>query len=217
VRRRTVLLAAIGATAALGAALAPPAPASAFESDELPFYAQADLRPRWDVASRWRNVGPVALTEASGQPFGSESFARGPTVVSFFWAGCATACPASIEQLRALTGKVRVLLISDQPLTDSAPVLADYRRRLSLPNDWQLATGDPATVYRFARAGLFTDVERRGPDGIPLHTERNYLIDRAGRIRGIYDAHSAADAVRLQTDIVRLSRPSGVASHLFPA
>lgn len=184
---------------------------SALDHDELPFYSQADLMPRWDMLSRWHGVGPVALTEASGKALGAEMFAKGPTIVSFFWAGCATACPGSIELLRGMKGGARVLLITDQPLTDTVSVLADYRRRLNLPAEWQLATGRPDAIYGFASRSLFTDVEARGANGIPRHTEINYLIDRRGRLRGIYDAHSPADAIRLQTDVERLLIESGLA------
>ena len=199
------------ASAALGAVLIPGPQGSALDHDELPFYSQADLKPRWDLLSRWRGVGTVALTEASGKALNEGMFANGPTIVSFFWAGCVTACPGLIELLRRVTGGARILLITDQPLTDTAPVLAGYRRRLNLPAEWQLATGRPDAIYRFARRSLFTNVETRRVDGIPRHTEINYLIDGRGRLRGLYDAHSAADSIRLQTDVERLQIESGVA------
>ena len=204
-------LLALCASAALGAAIVPGPQGSALDHDELPFYSQADLMPRWDMLSRWRGVGTIALTEASGSALGTDLFANGPTVVSFFWAGCATACPGSIELLRGVKGGANVLLITDQPLTDTVPVLADYRRRLNLPAEWKLATGRPDAIYAFARRSLFTDVEARRADGIPRHTEVNYLIDRHGRLRGLYDAHSPADSIRLQTDVERLRIESGVA------
>ena len=207
---------ALVASAAMGAMLAPGTQSSALDHDELPFYSQADLRPRWDLRSRWRRVGTVRLTEASGETLGADLFAKGPTVVSFFWAGCATACPASLNLLRGMAGKPRVLLITDQPLIDTVSVLADYRRRLALPADWQLATGRPEAIYAFGRHGLFTDVEARRSDGIPRHTEVNYLIDRHGRLRGLYDAHSPADAIRLQSDLERLRIESGVAPKPSP-
>ena len=209
-------LLALCACAALGAMMVPGPQGSALDHDELPFYSQADLKPRWDVLSRWRGVGTVPLTEASGKALGAGLFAKGPTVVSFFWAGCATACPGSIELLRGIAGNPRVLLMTDQPLTDTVPVLADYRNRLALPADWQLATGHPDTIYAFARRSLFTDVEARRPDGIPRHTEVNYLVDRHGRLRGLYDAHSPADTIRLQTDLERLRIESGVAPEPSP-
>jgi protein SCO1 len=161
--------------------------------------------------SRWRSVGRVALIEASGERLNADLFADGPTIVSFFWAGCATACPGSIELLRGIKGNPRIMLITDQPLTDTPAILADYRRRLALPANWQLATGNPDAIYAFARRSLFTDVEARRSDGVPRHTEINYLIDRHGRVRGLYDAHSPSDTVRLQTDLERLRIESGVA------
>jgi protein SCO1 len=209
-------LLALCASATLGSLAIPDAPGSALDHEELPFYSRADLVPRWDMFSRWRRVGPIALIEASGERLTTDFFADGPTIVSFFWAGCATACPGSIELLRGIKGKPRIMLITDQPLTDRPAILADYRRRLALPANWQLTTGNPDAIYAFARRSLFTEVEARRSDGIPRHTEINYLIDRHGRLRGLYDAHSPADTVRLQTDLERLQIESGLAPRSPP-
>lgn len=176
---------------------------SALAHEELPFYSHGDLRPRWDSWSRRQTVGRVALTGADGAAFDQRVFGEGPTVVAFFWTGCASVCPTNLDLLKPLTG-ARVLLVSDQPLIDTPAGLAAFQTGRGLPAAWRLATGAPAAVFAWAREELFIDVKRLNPDGTPAHQEVNFLIDRQGRLRGVYDANAAADAARLQDDIRRL-------------
>jgi protein SCO1 len=177
---------------------------SALDRSQLPFYSHSDLLPRWDKWSQARTVGSLEATDQHDHPIDQRLFANGPTIVSFFWAGCVSTCPMSTELLLGLKNNPQILLITDQPLVDRPAVLRSYRSQLSLPASWTLATGAPRDIFGFARQGLFTNIEKRAGDGGPQHSEVNYLIDRVGRIRGIYLANSASEAVRLQSDFDRL-------------
>lgn len=198
-----LLLVSAGAVQAARWAISWAPQGSALDHDELPFYARADLLPRWDGWSRGHNVGAVELVGADGGPFDERVFAAGPTVVSFFWTGCDSVCPLSIDLLRGMKG-ARVLLVSDQPLVDTPGLLRAYAARRSLPPQWRLATGKPDEITGWAKRALFLDLDRLAPDGGPLHAEINYLIDRQGRLRGIYAANSRLDAARLVGDYARL-------------
>lgn len=178
--------------------------------DTLPFYVKADLLPRWQGADS-RHIEGMALVDQHGRRIGEELFHSGPTVVNFFYSGCTTVCPVSMELL-SLTRKdlgseaPRFLSISVTPLADNPAALTAYAEKLALPADWRLATGVLQQVYAMAREQLLTDIETPGPDGRPPHTERAMLIDTAGRIRGIYDANQAIDLMRMRYDLRRLRR-----------
>jgi cytochrome oxidase Cu insertion factor (SCO1/SenC/PrrC family) len=92
------------------------------------------------------------------------------------------------------------------PLTDDVRALADYAGKFGLPKDWILLTGEPRHVEAWARHSLYSDITKLGVDGLPPHTERAFLIDRRHRIRGIYDARSPHEMVRLRSDIGQLRR-----------
>lgn len=210
--RRVFVSLAICGSASLGATGLFGTTVSALDQDELPFYSRADLIPRWDFLSRWNRIGSVALTEASGKHLAKNIFSVEPTIISFFWAGCVTVCPGSIQLLIGIKGKPRIILITEQPQFDTPAVLTDFRHRLALPDHWQLVTGQPNAIYDFARRSLFTDVEARRSDRFGRHPEINYLVDRYGRLRGLYDAHSPADSTRLQSDLERLRTETANAS-----
>lgn len=176
--------------------------------DTLPYYVKNDLRPRWHGANQ-RHITGMKLRDQHNAVFDEKMFSQGPTVVNFFFSGCTTVCPVSMELL-SLTRKdlaaeaPSFLSISVTPLADNPATLAGYAKKLALPDDWHLATGVPRQVFDMAKEALLTDIETPGPDGLPPHTERALLVDTEGRIRGIYNANEATDLMRLRYDLRRL-------------
>lgn len=203
------LLAAGGGLAGLRALAAAPAPQeSALGEDGLPFYTDASLRPRWRNGDK-RRVGRFMLRDQHGAALTEMALDGEPTVVSFFFTGCATQCPLAMELLNLArqdmgTGAPRFLSVSVTPQLDDVAALQGFARRGGLPPEWRLATGQPAEVYRLAREQLLTDIETPGPDNQPPHTERALLVDGARRIRGIYNATMATELLRLKFDLRRL-------------
>jgi protein SCO1 len=181
---------------------------SALMYDTLPFYTKSDLLPRWRGAGD-RRIGSFSLRDQHNDLVSQHVFEHGPTVVNFFFTGCATVCPVSMELLnltrKDLAGEAPAFLsISVTPLSDDPATLAAYARRIDLPDDWHLATGVPREVFALAQNDLLTDIATPGPDGQPPHTERALLVDTMGRIRGIYNANQAVDLMRLRYDLRRL-------------
>jgi protein SCO1/2 len=213
-RKIAFLFACIMVAGLAGAAVfsrsAPEQPENALMYDTLPFYTKADLMPRWRGADR-RRIEDMALLDQDGKRFDQAVFHKGPTVVNFFYSGCTTICPVSMELL-SLTRKdlgaeaPNFLSISVTPLQDTPAALRAYAKKIGLPEQWHLATGTPRQVYDMAREQLLTDIETPGPDGQPPHTERAMLIDAEGRIRGIYDANQAVDLMRMRYDLRRLRK-----------
>jgi protein SCO1/2 len=179
---------------------------SALSHDTLPVYSKPDLRPRWDEDAMQGRIGTIRLRDQDNAALDEHIFDSGPTVVSFFFTGCATVCPVAMELLnemrRTLGAEAPAFLsISVTPLADTPQTLNAYATQLGLDKQWKLTTGIPAEVYRMARISLFSDIETPGPDGSPPHTERAFLIDRQHRIRGIYNANRSTELMRLRHDL----------------
>ncbi len=116
------------------------------------------------------------------------------------------------------------------PETDSVPLLKKYEARMlngklekredgsykliSDGNDsvftgdnknWYFLTGDKAELYKLARQGYIIDNGK--PDSTQLiadqfiHTQFFALVDRYGRVRGIYDGLNEAEVDKLMADI----------------
>jgi protein SCO1/2 len=116
------------------------------------------------------------------------------------------------------------------PETDSVPVLKAYEQKMIHgtlmknedgsykintigidPNapvkktNWNFVTGDKAALYKMARQGYMIDNGK--PDSTQLikdqfiHTQFFAVLDRYGRVRGIYDGLKEAEVQKLMTDI----------------
>lgn len=186
-------------------------PDSILAHDTLPFYASADMRPRWDRISSVLRVDGFEFTNHRKAAVDSRLFDNGPTVVNLFFAGCVSVCPVSMDLLRTLQASFgsqapQFVSLTVSPLTDDVRALDDYAAKFGLPKDWILLTGEPRHVEAWARHSLYSDITTLGADGLPPHTERAFLVDRRHRIRGIYDARSPHEMVRLRSDIGQLRR-----------
>ena len=203
-----VLLVIGGLTGALNG------PQNALDQDALPFYGNTDMRPRWDRWSSWQHTANFALVDQRQRRFDQRFLEQRATVVGFFFAGCVSVCPVSVEVLRefdALLGKVpasrrpQILLLTITPEFDTPDVLARYAERLQLPADWTLATGQPRDMDRLALS-LLSDIRTPDRGAEPVHARRVFLLDQKRRIRGVYDGESLIDMRRMAGDWARLQQ-----------
>ena len=104
-----------------------------------------------------------------------------------------------------------VLLLSHtvMPWTDSIPVLNAYAKRNNI-NDkkWNLVTGNKNKLYSMARNGYFADEDfkKTKDESEFIHTENFVLVDKKGRIRGVYNGTLALDIRRLKRHIEILKK-----------
>lgn len=185
---------------------------SAMNNAALPYYSDASLRPRWDRWASWRSTARFSLIDDRGRDVDQGVLEQRPTVLGFFYAGCVSICPVSLEVLRGLDNTLakvpglkrpQFMLLTVTPEQDTPKVLADYARRLQLPSDWKLATGQPSQVYGLALS-LLSDIQTPAVGGEPPHAQRAFLLDTRRRIRGVYDAGSMLEMARMASDYQRL-------------
>ena len=96
------------------------------------------------------------------------------------------------------------LSFSVTPWRDSVGRLREYANtnKIISPN-WHLLTGSKADIYTLARRSYFEE-EALGftKDSTDfLHTEHVLLVDKTGRIRGIYNGTLELDIEQLSKDI----------------
>jgi protein SCO1/2 len=98
---------------------------------------------------------------------------------------------------------VRILSHSVTPAADSVPVLAAYAQRYGAdPERWWFLTGDKAHIYALSRKSYFSCLEEGdGGDQDFVHTENVVLVDRSGRLRGVYDGTSEDEVNQLIADM----------------
>ncbi|MDP2321605.1 MAG: SCO family protein [Acidobacteriota bacterium] len=179
----------------------------------LPFYDSADLTPRWARSSGHR-IADFSLMAQTGVPITRQDLTGTVHVASFIFTRCAGICPAMVTQLskvqKAIDGRDAVLIsYSVTPRDDTPEALAAFGRQRGIdPARWKLVTGDAEQIYGLARTSYFADDGRldAGKAAVDqlLHTEKALLVDRDGRLRGVYNATLPHDIEKLLGDLERL-------------
>lgn len=163
-------------------------------------------------------IGPpitdFELTERSGEPFRSADMKGKVWVATYFFTTCPGNCIRLNSRLQAMNAMpelsdVTWVSITCDPDNDSTQELQKYADR------WQ---ADPKR-WLFCRAPLeYTQGVAKGMNlGLFLRGHLDYAVvfDKAGKIRGMYDATSLTECERLHAKLLELLKeepPEAVAS-----
>jgi len=177
---------------------------------QLPFYDSAELTPRWTRSSS-HAIDEFSLVAQTGLPITRQDVVGKAHVASFIFTRCAGICPAMVTQLskvqKAIDGRDAVLVsYSVTPQDDTPETLAAFGKMRGIdPERWKLVTGDPEQIYALARTSYFADDGRleagKAATDQFLHTEKALLVDRDGRLRGVYNATLPHDIEKLLADL----------------
>lgn len=180
------------------------------DTPRLPFYDSADLTPRWTRSSKHR-IADFSLVTQDGVAITQNDVMGKVHVASFIFTRCAGICPAMVTQLtkvqKAINGRDAVLVsYSVTPQDDTPETLAAFGELRGIdPGRWKLVTGDPEQIYDLARTSYFADDGRLDAGQAAtdqfLHTEKALLVDREGRLRGVYNATLPHDIDKLIADL----------------
>ena len=195
-------------TVALAGALTASACGTSAAPSDLPYYDSADFTPQWHPVDH--RLPPFALVTQTGAPLTERDLLGRIHVASFLYTRCPSICPVLVERLRPLQAAlgddpdVALVSYSVTPELDPPAVLAEFgaERRID-PARWRLVTGPAATVRGLMQSFYFAADGRLGADAL-LHTEKVLLVDRDGRLRGVYNGTAAYEIEKLREDITRL-------------
>jgi protein SCO1/2 len=182
----------------------------------LPYYNAPDFTPIFLKGDGGventitHTIGKFALSNQDGKAFTEKDVQGKIQVANFFFTGCGSICPGMMSKLRNLNSEsakdsgIVFLSFSVTPWRDSVPRLREYANtnKIIAPN-WHLLTGPKTDIYTLARRSYFAE-EALGftKDSTDfLHTEHVLLVDKTGRIRGIYNGTLALDMEQLSKDI----------------
>ncbi len=150
-------------------------------------------------------VGPplkeFELTERSGKPFRSADMRGRVWVASYFFTTCPGQClrlNANIQVLSKMTDlkDVTWVSITCDPDTDTIEALRAYADRWQAdPERWLFCRADLEYIQRVAK-GMKVFLSLKG------HQDDAIVIDKAGNIRGMYDATSEIQCKRMHAKLL---------------
>jgi protein SCO1/2 len=143
-------------------------------------------------------------------------------VVSFFFTTCPGICPRMNDNLKhwvyePFKNEPDFLLLShtSDPDRDTAQQLRRYADSMGFndPKHWIFLTGTKKALYAAARDSYHIDDESHNKQKIEdqfIHTQLIALVDKNGRVRGLYDGLTKEELAKLQRDITALLKePAG--------
>lgn len=160
----------------------------------------------------WAELPDFTLADQDAQSFGSEQLHGQVWVADFVFTRCPSRCPMLTRKMADVQRKigergwddVRLVSISVDPEYDTPERLAEYADRHGADgSSWRFLTGPRAEVWQLSVDGFklpVAETEDTG-NGPILHSNKFVLADRAGRIRGYYDALVDDDLAKLLDDL----------------
>jgi len=135
-------------------------------------------------------------------------------VAEYFFTTCRGLCPKMNKNMKYIYEKFKTdpnfMIISHtvNPDTDSLPILKHYADSLDAsPSNWWFVTGTKEALYKTARESYLLDDPKNNTKNIEeqfLHTQFFTLVDRNGRVRGVYDGIKKEEVEQLIHDITEL-------------
>lgn len=188
----------------------------------LPFYNTEEFTPEWISEydpnySKIHKVGAFEFTNQNGKTISNKDFEGKIYVADFFFTSCPSICPilaknmGSIQEIYKNDDDVMLLSHSVMPWVDSVEKIRAYATQKNAIDDkWHLVTGNRDEIYDLARSSYFADEDfkRTGDKDEFIHTENFILVDKKGRIRGVYNGTLATESKRLIKQIEKLKMES---------
>jgi cytochrome oxidase Cu insertion factor (SCO1/SenC/PrrC family) len=155
-------------------------------------------------------VPEFTLIDQDGKPFTDQTLKGRVWVAEFVFTRCAGPCPMMMERMaqvqKAVAGTdVHLVSFTVDPTHDTPEVLREYAKTYGAdPKQWTLATGKPEEIEALSRAMLSAIRMSHDREQI-MHSERFFLVDGAGNIRGPYTGTDDDGWRALSADARRLA------------
>ncbi len=175
----------------------------------LPVLGEKKLTDTKGTDTIYHSVGAFKLINQYRDTVSEKNIENKIYVADFFFATCQSICPQMSTQLIRVQNEFKndndflILSHTVNPAHDTAEVLNMYAGKYqAIKNKWHFLTGSKKTIYNLAKDDyLVNALEDDGtPEGF-LHSELFLLIDKAKRIRGMYDGTDSVQVNKLIADI----------------
>ena len=179
----------------------------------LPYFDSYDFSPKWNSVDH--KIPKFQLINQNGDTITNDDYTGKIYIADFFFTTCPGICPKLTKHMKILENlysnndQIKFLSHTVMPWYDSVSVLSEYGKKYDIDSEkWNLVTGDKEEIYRVAREGYFADNSFKAQESVNefIHTENFYLIDKNGKIRGVYNGTIEIEIERLKRHITTLEK-----------
>ncbi|HPC59345.1 MAG TPA: SCO family protein [Verrucomicrobiota bacterium] len=145
-------------------------------------------------------VADFLLTNHHGQAVSLSNLLGRVWIADIVFTRCAGPCPRMTQKMAGIQAaldpaeRTRLVTLTTDPDFDTPEVLRAYAQRFNAdPARWMFLTGTKAQIARLAVDSLkLTTVEKRpeereSPEDLFIHSTIFVVVDRQGRLRGIFE------------------------------
>ena len=155
------------------------------------------------------NAPTLELTDQFGQTISTEQLRGNVWVACFVFTNCAGPCPLMTEALVKTSKSIdsrrmKFIAISVDPKRDTPAVLKAYAQRFGADPARTHFLTEPGTDYMKIAAGFRVGVGAADGEHPIFHSEKFFLVDTAGRLRGIHSFRDDPSMAGLINDAGRL-------------
>jgi protein SCO1/2 len=157
------------------------------------------------------SVQPFSFVKQDSTVVTQKDLANRVYVAEYFFTTCKGICPKMNKNMQVVYDKFKnnpnflILSHTVNPENDSVSVLKRYADSLGAsPNNWWFLYGSKTDLYKSARESYLLDDPKNSSKNIDdqfLHTQFFALVDKQGRVRGIYDGIKKDEVDQLMLDI----------------
>lgn len=154
-------------------------------------------------------VPPFAFTNIDGRTIDAAALRGHVWIADLIFTRCVTMCPIITSRMNLLrrsirSNDLRFVSFSIDPEHDTPAVLRAYAARWDADPRWLLLSPPPGQTAAFAQRMQAPFEHTEMPQEPILHTTQFFLIDRLGRVRGLYSSLDDAAVRRLAADATLL-------------
>lgn len=178
---------------------------------KLPIYFEREVGVDGDTI--YHTIPYFSFVNQDGDSVTPETFKGAVYVANFFFASCKDVCPDMNRNLSMVVkyfekqDKVKFITHTVHPENDSVNVLKEYANRFHAEApQWNFVTGKKRELYKIASDGYKVPAAQEMGGEAPnfFHSEKLILVDKEGRVRGVFESRDVRAIKELEDAIKAL-------------
>jgi len=165
-------------------------------------------------------VQDFSFTDQDGKQITNRNVEGKVYVTEYFFTTCKGICPKMNANMKTIYEKYKnepdfaIISHTSMPETDSVPLLKAFEQTLlgttnykPPATNWYFVTGSKDSLYKMARESYLLDNDKNNSMNINdqfIHTQFFAVVDKEGRVRGVYDGLKNDELDKLTGDIKKL-------------
>ena len=155
-------------------------------------------------------VQNFSFTDQDGKQLTQRNMEGKVYVAEYFFTTCKGICPKMNANMKTVYQQYKsepdfaIISHTCMPEVDSVPLMKAYAQKMEAGANWHFVTGNKDSLYKMARESYLLDNEKNNSMNIKdqfIHTQFFAVIDKEGRVRGVYDGLKKDELDKLTRDI----------------